>query len=140
LLTPYGLFGTSGCDSVSASSALVYAGALERPEQVVRGADVGRQRRLGRVPRPADVRSTGAVVDRGRAQPRDRRGDRVGVEQVHRLPAGRADVARRRMPGAMPGDHVGAAVDEAIDQVAAREPGRARNKDFARHGRGARWR
>ena len=49
-------------------------------------ADVDGERRLGAVPRRADMRGAGAVIHRGRPCARNRLADGAAIEQIDGLP------------------------------------------------------
>ena len=85
--------------------ARVDAGALERLQQMMRAAHVGREasarsspRRARRAPRRRS--GTRRPAARGRSPPAP-----AAVEQIDRLPPHAGALARRRAAGPMPGDH-----------------------------------
>jgi len=82
------------------------------------------------LPRVADVRGTGKVLDGGRPQPRERIGTGAGVEQLDRGPIHprfrRVDGSNSR---AVPAGDRRSGFQQVCDQVSADETGRSRDED-----------
>ena len=98
----------------------------------MRGADdVGGHGGLGERPRIADVRQAREMVDARGRRGAQRRQDGVAIEQFHRHPRHPGPVVHRR-GRLMPGDH-GLGGRERREEVAADEPGRARDEDGRGH-------
>ena len=104
-----------------------------RFEQVVRATNVDGQRRLGCVPRSADVRRSGAVIHGRRTRLTNRALDRATIQEVYGLPRCPRAFAQRLVSGPVPRDELGRVSSEKVDEMASGEPGRSGDDCGSRH-------
>src|SRR4030095_9328033 len=101
----------------------------EAVEQLLGGDDVALERGSGIAPRGVDSSHAGEVVHGARLQRADARSHGVSIEQVDFLPAREWGQSRWRV-AARPSDDV-VSLGQALQKVAASEPGRAGDENAA---------
>ncbi len=112
------------------------AGLAEGGQQVPGAKEVHLERLARSVPRLADVRGARQVVDPRRLRFDDGARDRFPIEQVDADPRHRrfAVVHRQLLTRAAPADEPVGPGGEAVEQMAAGEPGGAGDEDRVAHG------
>ena len=111
------------------------AAAIQAVEQMMRAEDIGGKRRLGPLPRLADMGRSRTVVHHLRFEAGDGREDGVAIEQIDALTRD-PRLVRHPPAGTVPPHQISVAsgfAGEMIDHMAAGKTGRARDEDGARH-------
>src|SRR5262249_32588519 len=81
-------------------------GLTQRLDQMMGPSDVDLERRQRAIPRAADMRRTGAMIDDRRPEPGDSGMDAARVEHIDRFPSQTRRVCRRHAPRSRPRDQV----------------------------------